>query len=186
MENRYKQATDFLVALGIEQVPHTGKTYLGHLIAVYRLMKERGCDEELCQAGMFHSIYGTEKFQGFKLPLERRAELRDLIGMRAEHLAYCNCAMDRASFDRTVEENTEPFHILDRLTGDTIALSAAELDDLCAVHLYDWLEQAPRSRYGLEYRQASYRRMAERLGDKAVAAYNQVFSLPRPDRGARA
>ena len=43
---------------------------------------------------MFHSIYGTEKFQGFTLPLERRAEVRALIGDRAERLAYLNCAKD--------------------------------------------------------------------------------------------
>ena len=96
----YKQLADFLVGLGIEKVEHTQKNYLAHLIAVYHFMKNEGCNEELCQAGMFHSIYGTERFQGFTLPLERRGEVRDLIGDRAERLAYLNCAMDRASFDR--------------------------------------------------------------------------------------
>ena len=33
---------------------------------------------------MFHSIYGTEKFQGFTFPLERRDEVRTLIGDRAD------------------------------------------------------------------------------------------------------
>ena len=82
-----KHLTDFLVELGIEHVPHTGKSYLAHLIGVYRLMETEGCSHEVCRAGMFHSIYGTEKFQGFKLPLERRQEVRDLIGPRAERLA---------------------------------------------------------------------------------------------------
>ena len=58
---------------------------------------------------MFHSIYGTEKFQGFTLPLERRHEIRALIGDRAEYLAYLNCAMDRASFDRAVDQANEPY-----------------------------------------------------------------------------
>ena len=98
MHANYKQWTDFLVNLGIEKVAHTEKTYLGHLINVYRLMEAEGCDDELCRAGMFHSIYGTERFQGFKLPLESRAEVRGLIGARAEKLAYLNCAMDRPSF----------------------------------------------------------------------------------------
>ena len=66
---------------------------------------------------MFHSIYGTEKFQGFTLPLERRQEVRDLIGDRAEYLAYLNCAMDRASFDRAVEQRDAPYQIIDRITG---------------------------------------------------------------------
>src|SRR6266511_217665 len=99
MDVAYKRMTDFLVGLGVEQVPHTGKNYLGHLLSVYRLMQSQGCDDELCRAGMFHSVYGTERFQGFKLPLERRPEVAALIGERAERLAYLNCAMDRPSFD---------------------------------------------------------------------------------------
>jgi len=34
---------------------------------------------------------------------------------------------------------------------------------LCRVHLFDWLEQVPRSRLGWGYRRAAYRQMAERL-----------------------
>ena len=80
MAHELKRLTDFLVGVGVEQVPHTHKSYLAHLIGVYRLMEACGCTEELCRAGMFHSIYGTERFQGFTLPLERRGDVRALIG----------------------------------------------------------------------------------------------------------
>src|SRR5688572_3861222 len=100
MTAKYKQYTDFLVNLGIEKVPHTEKSYLAHLVNLYRLMEAEGCSEEMCSAGMFHSIYGTEIFQGFKLPLDSRAEVRQLIGERAERLAYLNCAMNRETFDQ--------------------------------------------------------------------------------------
>jgi hypothetical protein len=175
MSGEYRQLTDFLLGMGIDKVPHTQKTYLGHLIAVYRLMESRGCDEELCRAGMFHSIYGTEKFQGFKLPLERRGEVRALIGERAERLAYLNCAMDRASFDRAVLQQTGPYRLVDRLTGQEVILTEDELADLCRVHLYDWLEQVPRSREW-DYRRAAYRGMARRLGEGALEAYHAVFA----------
>lgn len=36
--------------------------------------------------GLFHSIYGTEGFQGFKLPFTNRKRIRALIGARAERL----------------------------------------------------------------------------------------------------
>lgn len=173
----FKTLTNFLVDLGIEAVPHSQKSYLAHLIAVYRFMEAQGCEEELCRAGMFHSIYGTEKFQGFKLELDQREKVRELIGTRAEKLGYLNCAMDRASLDRVVETDTPPHRIIDRLTSQEVELSREELDDLCRVHLYDWLEQVPRSRYGWNYRRAEYRRMAERLGSVAVAAYDRVFAL---------
>ena len=186
METSYRQLTDFLVQLGSEKVPHTQKTYLAHVIAVYRIMKEAGCSEELCRAGMFHSIYGTESFQSFALPLEHRPEVRALIGERAERLAYLNCAMDRPSFDRAVEQGSPPHFMRDRLTGQQVQLSAEEFDDLCRVHLYDWLEQVPRSeKYGWNHRRQAYRSMAARLGPVAEATYQRVFAAEPVTIGER-
>ena len=175
MDPDFKRLTHFLVGIGIENIPHTEKSYLGHLIAVDRLLESQGYPQDVCRAGMFHSIYGTERFQGFKLSLDRRDEIRALIGDRAEHLAYLNCAMDRASFDRALDQAAEPYRIIDRITGQEIALARDDFDDLCRVHLADWLEQVPRSR-GWDYRRASYRRMAARLGGPAEASYERVFA----------
>jgi hypothetical protein len=173
---RWKQMTDFLVGLGTDEVPHSGNNFLAHLIAVYRLMEDKGCTQEVCRAGIFHSIYGTQLFQGFTLPTERRPDVRNLIGERAERLAYLNCAMDRPTFDRAVEQGTEPFRFNDRLTGEEVVLSRTDFDDLCRIHLYDWLEQVPRSRHGWGYRRSAYRGMAERLGTVALALYDEVFA----------
>jgi hypothetical protein len=176
MSAKYKQLTDFLVELGIEKVPHTEKTYLGHLVNVYRLMEANGCTEELCRAGMFHSIYGTQQFQGFKLDLDKRPMLRELIGERAEKLAYLNCAMQRETFDEAALGNGDIYRFTDRITGAAVELDRADFDDLCRVHLYDWLEQAPRSQYGWGYRRAAYRRMTQRLGGNAQLAYDKTFA----------
>ena len=157
MASGFKRLTDFLVGLGVEQVGHTGKSYLAHLVGVYRLMESCGCPEEVCRAGMFHSLYGTERFRGFTLPLARRPEVRALIGERAERLAYLNCAMERATFDRAAEQREGPYRIVDRLTGEAVELGQDDFDDLCRVHLYDWLEQVPRSQEW-DYRRAGYRR----------------------------
>jgi hypothetical protein len=176
MDDDLKQFIEFLRGLGVEGIAHTGKTYLAHVVNVYRLMQSAGCTEELCLAGLFHSIYGTERFRTFSLPLERRGEIRTQIGERAEYLAYLNCAMDRASLDRAIEEDIEPYQIIIRDSGEEVLLSCADLDDLCRVHLYDWLEQVPRSTYGWGYRRSAFRRMAERLGGPALATYDRVFA----------
>ncbi len=176
MAKDLKRLTDFLVAEGIDKIPHTKKSYLGHLIAVHRLMQSEGCSEDACLAGMFHSVYGTQRFQGFKLPLERRQEIRDLIGERPERLAYLNCAMDRATFDSVIGQPEGPYRFRDRITGETVEMSKEDYDDLCRVHLYDFLEQIPRLQEW-DYRRAPYRAMAARLGDKAVEAYDRVFAL---------
>jgi hypothetical protein len=175
METSFKRLTNFLVGLGVEQIAHTNKSYLAHLIGVYRFMEARGCSEELCRAGMFHSIYGTELFQRFSLPVEGRPEVRELIGARAEGLAYLNCAMDRSSFDRALEETEAPYPVRDRLTGEEVLFSQQDFDDLGRIHLYDWLEQVPRSKKW-DYRRDAYRRLAERLGGVAKEEYDRVFA----------
>jgi hypothetical protein len=176
MDRTFKQLTDFLVNMGIEKVPHTGKSYLAHLIGVYKLMEAQDCNEELCQAGMFHSIYGTQQFQGFKLELDRRPELQKMIGDRAEKLGYLNCAMDRASFDQALDQPGPSYRFKDRITGEEVTLDRQDFDDLCRIHLYDWLEQVPRSRFGWGFRRQAYRRMAERLGGNALTTYDRVFA----------
>jgi hypothetical protein len=175
MHANFKPLTDFLHELGAEKVRHTETTYLAHVVGVYRDMESGGCSEELCQAGMFHSIYGTERFQRFALPLQRRADVRALIGERAERLAYLNCAMDRPSFDKAVLGGAAPYHIRDRISGEAVEMSEEDFTDLCKIHLYDWLEQVPRSQEW-DYRRAIYRRLADRLGSAAVAAYERVFA----------
>src|SRR4051794_36821817 len=179
----YKQMTAFLLGQGIEEMEHTGKTYFGHLIAVHRLMEEQGCAADACRAGLFHSIYGTEAFQRFQLPVARRHEVRDLIGERAERLAYLNCAMDRASFDAALRQGQPPYPVLDRLSGEEAQLDTEDFDDLCRVHLYDWLEQVPRSRFGYGYRRAAYRKLAERLRPDPVPAHDPALPSQPPPHG---
>lgn len=183
MQPSFKHLTDFMVELGTEQVSHTEKSYLAHNIGVYNYMKARGCNEELCRAGLFHSIYGTELFQRFALPLERRPEVMALIGERAERLAYLNCAMDRATFDQSLKGKEGPYRYRDRLTGEEMELSEEDFTDLCKIHLFDWLEQVPRSQKW-DYRREAYRRMATRLDGIALESYDRVFAAETAASGA--
>ena len=180
MAANWKVLTGFLVDLGIDQISHTQKNYLGHLVNVHNLLRAGGYDEDVCHGGLFHSIYGTEKFLGFKLPVERREELVELVGNRAERLAYWNCFMDRSSLDSLLGQSTAPFMVLHRESGEAMPLTLREYEDLCCVHLYDWLEQAPRSRFGWDYRRGAYRQMAERIGGHAIETYDQVYAGEPP------
>ena len=175
MDKDFKRMTDFLVSMGVEEVPHTHKSYLAHLVAVFRSLEAQGYPEDVCRAGMFHSIYGTERFQGFTLPLEQRGEVRALIGDRAERLAYLNCALDRASLDRVLDQSAGPYLITDRITGETVPLSQQDFTDLCRVHLFDWLEQVPRSREW-DYRRSAYQKMADRVGQPAQDCFRRVYA----------
>ena len=181
MAANLKRYTDYLVQMGIDRIPHTDKTYLGHLIAVHRDLAAWGCAADVCLGGMFHSIYGTEMFQGFKLPLEQRDELRALIGERAERLGYLNCAMDRESFDAALK-GTGPYLIRDRLSGEDVDLSDEDFEDLCRIHLCDWLEQVGRC--GLwDYRRDAYADIAARLGGVAQRSFDDVFAGAPAEQG---
>jgi hypothetical protein len=87
--------------------------------------------------------------------------------------------MDRASLDRALDQRDEPYRIIDRITGHEIGLSRRDFDDLCRVHLFDWLEQVPRSQKW-DYRRTAYRKMAERLGAPATESYDRIFSTTVP------
>lgn len=175
MDPEYRRMVDFLVALGTDNVPHSGeKGFLAHLIGVYRDLEGWGCDRDVCRAGLFHSIYGTQLFQKFCLPLERRSEVQQLIGERAERLAYVNCVMERSSFDRLIT-TAGPYAIENRVSGEVIELNEQDFHDLCVVHLCDWLEQVERSQYW-DYRRQAYSELADRLGGIAKESFDRVYS----------
>ncbi|MEM7131741.1 MAG: DUF6817 domain-containing protein [Chloroflexota bacterium] len=171
----FKDMTNYIISLGAADLGHSEKTYLAHNIGVYNDLKAWNASEDLCRAGLFHSIYGTQQFQGFTLPLERQTELRNLIGDYAEKIAFLNCFMDRASLDAQLKELEGPYTIIHRETKEELVLTKEEYDDLARLHLCDWLEQVERSEDWGQRREA-YRNMAERLGGVALESYDDVFA----------
>ena len=143
-----------------EALAHNGEESFDlHLVGVQSVLRSWNAPEHLTNAALFHSIYGTEGFQGFALPLSHREELAELIGERAERLAWIFCMVDRASVDATVFRwmNLSP-HERDSISGGTIEpatfRSRAELGnfpiatkshqewlDFLTLSLADWLEQ---------------------------------------------
>jgi len=184
-----QELIDFLYSLGTAEIDHTGHDFLTHLRAVHDLLAERDSGGELAAAGLFHSIYGTEKFQDFCLPLDQRRQVRELIGERAERIAWLNCIMDRSTFDTAVSaalDGESELAISDRDGDPPIAVTRDQLRDLATVHLFDWLEQVERSEFGWDYRRAAYRQMARLVGVKAEALYAEVFAREPRASGQRA
>jgi hypothetical protein len=175
MDPNYRAMIDFLRGLGTEDVQHSGeKGFLAHLVAVFRDMEAWGGNQDLCRAALFHSIYGTELFRRWSLPLDRRDDVRALIGERAERIAFVNCLMNRSSFDALLDSEG-PYRLLNRETGGTMELSREDFDDLVRLQLCDWLEQVARSERWT-YRRDAYRRMAKRLGGVAQESYDRVYA----------
>ena len=173
------EITDYFQEVGAADVDHSTKGYLAHAMGVYRDLKKWGCDEELARVGIFHSIYGTQLFQGFTLPLERRGDVRKLIGERAEWIVWMNCAIDRVHYDQEIKKSVGPYQIRDRFSGEILDVSDEDFHDLCVVHLCDWVEQVERSN-AWDYRRTAFADLAKRLGGVAQKFYQEVFSKAPP------
>ena len=158
---------DFLAAMGTADIPHGSRidsagnstgSFMDHLMGAEDKMREWGFDDALCHAALFHSVYGTEGFQGFTLDVSERDRVREIIGERAEQIAFLNCVMDRHSLDtlaaaaaagRDTGQGSSPIVLQVRPNSPvansgadetTYELSERDLVDLMTVHLADHLE----------------------------------------------
>ena len=170
---------------------HTGSSAFDeHLKGVQSVLRYWGSPDYLAKAGIFHSIYGTEGFQGFALPLEERQAITGLIGERSEKLCFVFCMVDRSTLDETVfdwnglVDEKSIFHLRARpeLGRFDLVLNKEEWLDFVELTLADWLEQVegaatkPSSLFLWKAGEAyAYRRLA-------YHKMSQVLAAERPSR----
>lgn len=167
----------FLCERGAATRPHSAVSLLSHLLGTRELLVEWGCPEALCDAGLFHSVYGTEDFGHAVVPATARTPVRELLGARAERLAYVFGTMERDSLYETVR-SPGPHAVTRRADHRSIALGRDEVADLCHLVLANWLEQRPR--LAEPYRLAlgdELRGMQPWLSPAAWAALDQVYGF---------
>src|SRR5262245_31314953 len=89
---------------------HSGRNLFDHLCGTHALLEAWGNAKQVCDAGLFHSIYGTNKFRQKAWPLTDRVTIQLLIGSHAEFLAHMFCVADRpkAFFPEQVEMIEHP------------------------------------------------------------------------------
>jgi len=170
-----QQLHDYISTSIPEALAHTGaSSFDSHLKGVQSVLRNWGSDEVLVNAGLFHSIYGTEGFQGYKLPLSKRADIRKLIGREAERLVWIFCMVDRSTVDDSLyvceQQDTRKFEFRARpeLGNFPIILDGEkEWLDFLELTLADWLEQvegaAEKANHIFEWAKGeawSYRRVA--------------------------
>ena len=80
---------------GAGSTKHSGLSLWDHLSGVHRLLQATGCDVDVCNAGLFHSVYGTQSFKKITVPANHRNEVQHLIGLRAETLVWAFCHLPR-------------------------------------------------------------------------------------------
>lgn len=138
----YPDKIAFLERHGAGDTAHSDADLLAHLKGVHDLLRSWGARDALCDAGLCHSVYGTDIFPTGTVPHEERPSVRELIGEEAENIAYLFGTLTRASlFDAAFDG---PPFLLEERAGGTVGVTDAQYADLAAVTVANWLEQRPR------------------------------------------
>jgi len=98
---------DFLESIGCGEVMHSGRTLLEHLIGTYKILDEGFAPLYVCDAGLFHSVYGTAYFKPKTISLDNRDIVKDVIGEEAENLAFMFCVIPSPRFDNIMSLTDE-------------------------------------------------------------------------------
>jgi hypothetical protein len=139
LENRLR----FLRKANTEGMPHSDCALLDHLLGTRQLLVEWEARPALCDAGLFHSVYGTEYYELQAIPLTMRNEVQELIGEEAETLAWLFCMIRR----ETLFQNPGPegeLRVQHRLTDEWLPLTKIQFQDLLTLNFANSLEPFPR------------------------------------------
>lgn len=136
IEQRY---VDLLQELSTDESSHSGRTLFEHLKGTHDLLEKWSNPRDVCIGGLFHSIYGTQYYRVQSADVADRKHIADVIGPRAEELAFLFCTTDRVGF---FTEADKPSPILvDRTTKKSVPVSTATLGALIEIEVANYLEQ---------------------------------------------
>jgi Domain of unknown function (DUF6817) len=171
---------EFLRDLGVSGIAHVNGTFLRHLEGVRELLRAWSARESLCQAGLFHSVYGTAGFGVVALGVSERSRLSGAIGQEAEEIVYLFCACDREVLYARLR-NGEDFDYRDRFTGEARRLKPAELRDLCELTMADQLEllqvRPPEDPDEYERKFRKLTLLRPYVTEGAVVAFERMFEV---------
>jgi hypothetical protein len=174
---------NLLEAMGATEVRHIGDSLAGHLTGTYEILQRWECSDDLCAAGLFHSVYSTDHFETKTIPLYERPRVAAAIGERAERLAYIYCAIDRESLYENLNRGAR-FDLRDRWTGETIPIERAELAELLTLDVANNLELVPKLGWSESQRAGARRQYAKAapfLPPQAVEELRTALDVGRTD-----
>tara|TARA_R100001591_G_scaffold26325_1_gene36272 strand:- start:349 stop:1206 length:858 start_codon:yes stop_codon:yes gene_type:complete len=128
--NKYVKSINYLISKKTQQISHHNKSLFQHLINVYDQLRKWKCKEDICFAGLLHSIYGNEFFT-HKIETERSV-IKDLIGIEAEQLVF------EFNQNRYQNKNTRIISLANALDHDMILTFDNHMDkyDIDSIYFY--------------------------------------------------
>lgn len=132
-----RERLEFLRRLGFDTLQHDSHVpFMAHLAGTRRVLREWGCRDALADAGLFHSVYGTEYFEPDTTA--SRDDVRALIGDEAEEIAWLWCVIERDGLDP--DALTAPH----RVDGTVLELRRDRFADVVTLWCADTYEQLDR------------------------------------------
>jgi hypothetical protein len=151
-------------------------------VGTCRLLEDWGNPPEVCVAGLFHSIYGTQAYRNSSADLGERERIRKAIGDRAEELAYLFCVTDRKGFFEQLD--ARPPVLVSWADKRDVEVSPETLRDLVEIDAANFLEQMPRVTdfplHALDRLTERYEAARELLSPGAYAAVTEFIAARQP------
>jgi hypothetical protein len=173
--------------LGVGEFAHLNGDLETHLIGTFRLLAEWGNPAYVCDAGLYHAVYGTQPMPRLGIPHREFSatdlpQIRAIIGEAAEHLVYLYGACDRDFFYPQIGSDNPVYR--DRFTGSEFGLPAGTLRDLLEITIANELEICLSAPAFLERSRGNYVELFNRfkplISVKAFRGYQEVFGMAPP------
>jgi hypothetical protein len=175
MDEQLEKRLRFLRKANTEDMPHSDRGLLDHLLGTRQLLVEWEARPALCDAGLFHSVYGTECYELQAIPLTMRNEVQQLIGEEAESLAWLFCMIRRESLYENPGHDGE-WRVQHRLTDEWLPLTKIQFQDLLTLNIANTLEAYPRcSWFWRRYLRWGLRAYLRRFRDIAIPPAQRAF-----------
>lgn len=142
MQRRIDELCQWLHERGASRQAHSGRVLLDHLRGTWGILHAAGQRAAACEAGLFHSVYGTNVFKAVTVPHGDRMAVQALIGTEAEALAWAFGQLQRPS---ALVQALIPAGALAMIEQSMLqldlSLSHAQIRDLQAIECANLLEQ---------------------------------------------
>lgn len=164
--------------LGVGEFVHLNGSLIEHLKGTADLLKAWGNREALCNAGLYHAVYGTDGYDQSLVGLAMRPQVASLIGAEAEEITYLYGACDRNAFYPRIGTTSQLIYS-NRFTRKSFEIRYSALKDLCELVLANELEIARNSESFRKEHGERLGRLFEQMrglvSDRGFKFYNEVL-----------
>lgn len=142
--NDFESYLKFLRQYSADKNPHSTGSLMDHLLGTCEILRQWDASHEICLAGLFHSVYGTESYVERLVGLNLRNDVAKLIGEDAELIAFLFGVMEKETFYDNLRLASKNRSVICRIDGKVLNISERQFIGLCHIILANWFEQRLR------------------------------------------